>query len=32
MVPSVLIALKLAQALGASVEELFFIERGPARP
>jgi putative transcriptional regulator len=29
MVPSVLIALKLAQALGVSVEELFFIERAP---
>jgi hypothetical protein len=29
MVPSVLIALKLAQALGVSVEALFFIERAP---
>jgi putative transcriptional regulator len=27
MVPSVLIALKLAQALGTNVEELFYIER-----
>ena len=30
MVPSVLIALKLAQALGVSVEDLFFIQRAPA--
>jgi putative transcriptional regulator len=30
MVPSVLIALKLAQALGVSVEDLFFIQRATA--
>lgn len=29
MVPSILLALKLARALGVTVEELFSIETGP---
>jgi putative transcriptional regulator len=32
MVPSIVLALKLARVLGVTVEELFAIEAGPAQP